>query len=131
MEQDAPTSTSARRPWARTGAIVRQVRERLGATQHELGVRIGYCGSSANATVCKIEAGRICPTSDKLAAISALDGHHSAADLLTAVGSDSARRSRKQKAMPSAALPEEIAPPDDSATDDGADDTEAGAGAEA
>lgn len=105
MEQPAVTAsprnkrkTAPAGPWASTGAQVRELRHRLGLTQHDLGVRVGYSGSSANATICKVEHGMICLPTDKLAALARLEGYTSASQLLGAVAMDADRIEREELA---------------------------------
>lgn len=104
MEQLAVTASPRNRrktapagPWASTGAQVRELRQRLGLTQHDLGVRVGYSGSSANATICKVEHGMICLPTDKLAALARLEGYTSASQLLGAVAEDTERTSLREQ----------------------------------
>lgn len=98
MEQPAATppprnrrKTAPAGPWASTGAQVRELRHRLGLTQHDLGVQVGYSASSANATICKVERGMVCLPTDKLAALAQLENYTSASRLLGAVAMDADR----------------------------------------
>ncbi len=98
MEQPAATppprnrrKTAPAGPWASTGAQVRELRHRLGLTQHDLGVQVGYSASSANATICKVERGMVCLPTDKLAALAQLENYTSASQLLGAVAEDTER----------------------------------------